>query len=223
MAVDGHSATEIDEMADSVEDAKDPADEQNLVADDAESDVVEGPDSMAGAPEVLRREQWWRRAPRNTQAWAAAVVGVMLVALGVLAGWLEHASGLAARADHQRSEYLQVGRQGAVDLTTIDYRHVDQDVKRVLDSATGQFYEDFQKRSQPFADVVKQVQSTSQGTVTAAGIESETSEGADVLVAVTVKSTSADAPQQDLRLWRMRVSVQKVGDQAKVANVSFVP
>jgi Mce-associated membrane protein len=42
------------------------------------------------------------------------------------------------------------------------------------------------------------------------------------LVAVAVKTSTAGAPEQDPRAWRMRITVQKDGDQAKVSNVEFV-
>jgi Mce-associated membrane protein len=118
-----------------------------------------------------------------------------------------------------------VGRQGALNLTTIDFQHADSDVQRILDSATGTFYDDFQKRAQPFVEVVKQAQSKSVGTIAEAGLEPQsiTANGAQVLVAVTVKTSNAGAPEQAPRAWRMRITVQKVGDDAKVANVEFVP
>ncbi|HEX7827525.1 MAG TPA: mammalian cell entry protein [Mycobacterium sp.] len=147
----------------------------------------------------------------------------MFVALAALTGWLSFRAQESRAADQHRRELLEVGRQGAVNLTTIDYRHADADIKRILDSATGTFYDDFSKRAQPFVDVVKQSQSASQGTVTGAGIEAETPQGADVLVAVTVKTSNIGAQQQEPRLWRMRISVQRVGNQDKVANVAFVP
>ena len=121
--------------------------------------------------------------------------------------------------------FLQVGRQGALNLTTIDHQQADADVQRILDSATGTFDDDFQRRAQPFIDVVRQAQSKSVGTISEAGLESESESGdeAQVLVAVTVKTSNAGAPEQEPRAWRMRISVQKVGDEAKVANVEFVP
>jgi Mce-associated membrane protein len=118
---------------------------------------------------------------------------------------------------------VQVARQTAVNLTTINYAEVDSDIKRILESATGSFYDDFQKRSQPFVDVVKQVQSKSEGTVAEAALLSEAKDQAQVLVAVAVKTTIAAAPEQEPRRWRMRISVQKTGDSAKVSNVEFVP
>jgi Mce-associated membrane protein len=39
---------------------------------------------------------------------------------------------------------------------------------------------------------------------------------------VAVKTSNAGAPEQDPRAWRMRITVQKDGDQAKVSNVEFV-
>jgi Mce-associated membrane protein len=148
---------------------------------------------------------------------------VLVVALAGLTGWLGFRTYQSNQADAQRKLFLQVGRQGALNLTTIDFQEADKDVQRILDSATGTFYDDFQKRAQPFVEVVKQAQSKSVGTIAEAGLESESSDGAQVLVAVTVKTSNAGAPDQAPRAWRMRISVQKVGDEAKVSNVEFVP
>jgi Mce-associated membrane protein len=154
----------------------------------------------------------------------AMIAGLALVVvLAGLTGWLGFRTYQSHQTDEQQKLFLQVGRQGALNLTTIDWQHADQDVQRILDSATGTFYDDFQKRAQPFVEVVKQAQSKSVGTIAEAGLESESDNGAQVLVAVTVKTSNAGAPEQAPRAWRMRISVQKVGDEAKVSNVEFVP
>ena len=162
--------------------------------------------------------------PRMSHLRLATIVGLALVVvLAGLTGWLGFRTYQSHQADEQRKLFLQVGRQGALNLTTIDWQQADQDVQRILDSATGTFYDDFQKRAQPFVEVVKQAQSKSVGTIAEAGLESESEDGAQVLVAVTVKTSNAGAPEQAPRAWRMRISVQKVGDEAKVSNVEFVP
>jgi Mce-associated membrane protein len=162
--------------------------------------------------------------PRMSHVQLATIVGlVVVVALAGLTGWLGFRAYQSHKAEEQRNLFLQVGRQGALNLTTIDWQQADANVQRILDSATGTFYDDFQKRAQPFVEVVKQAQSKSVGTIAEAGLESESDNDAQVLVAVTVKTSNAGAPDQAPRAWRMRISVQKVGDEAKVSNVEFVP
>ena len=162
--------------------------------------------------------------PRMSHVKLATIVGlVAVVVLAGLTGWLGFRAYKSHQADEQRKLFLEVGRQGALNLTTIDWQEADADVQRIMDSATGTFYDDFQKRAQPFVEVVKQAQSKSVGTIAEAGLESESNDGAQVLVAVTVKTSNAGAPEQAPRAWRMRIFVQKVGDDAKVSNVVFVP
>lgn len=148
---------------------------------------------------------------------------VAVVALAGLTGWLGFQAYQAQQTQDLRNLYLQVGRQGALNLTTIGYENAEADVQRILDSATGTFYDDFQRRAEPFVEVVKQAQSTSEGTIAEAGLESFSDDEAQVLVAVTVRTSNAGAPDQAPRAWRMRISVEKVGDEAKVSNVEFVP
>jgi len=38
-----------------------------------------------------------------------------------------------------------------------------------------------------------------------------------------VNTSNVGAPQQEPRAWRMRLTVTKVGEEAKVSNVEFVP
>ena len=162
--------------------------------------------------------------PRMSHLKLATIVGLALVVvLAGLTGWLGFRTYQSHQADEQRKLFLQVGRQGALNLTTIDWQQADQDVQRIMDSATGTFYDDFQKRAQPFAEVVKQAKSKSEGTIAEAGLDTSTDNEAQVLVAVTVKTTNAGAPEQQPRAWRMRISVEKIGDEAKVSNVEFVP
>ncbi len=182
----------------------DPADDENGVAEVAET---------APAPAKPGR----RLSP------ATALGLVVVLALSGLVGWLGWRTYQTHQADQQRALYLQVGKQAAINLTTIGFEHADDDVKRILDSATDAFYDDFSKRSQPFVEVVKQAKSKSTGEVTAAGVESQDSHGAQVLVAVTVNTTNASAPDLPPRAWRMRISVKNVDDEAKVSNVEFVP
>jgi Mce-associated membrane protein len=192
----------------------------DVVAADAATD-----DATEAADEASDEVAAPAKAPMSHVRLAMIAGLVLVVALAGLAGWLGFRAYQSHQSDEQQKLFLSVGRQGALNLTSIDWQHADADVQRILDSATGTFYDDFQKRAQPFMEVVKQAQSKSVGTIAEAGLEPQsiTANGAQVLVAVTVKTSNAGAPDQAPRAWRMRITVQKVGEDAKVANVEFVP
>jgi Mce-associated membrane protein len=155
---------------------------------------------------------------------ALIAVTIVAIILGGLTGWLGYRWYEAKQATQLRELLVGVGRQGAINLTTIHFDEADKDVQRILDSATDSFYDDFAKRSQPFIEVVKQAQSKSDGQVTEAGLESVSGTEGQVLVAVTVTTSNAGAPNQPPRAWRMRLTVKKTGaDEAKVSKVEFVP
>ena len=199
----------------------DPAGELTLLPDDDVVDI-EGYPAESVADDVPDAPGLASKKPMPP-VWHAMLFGsVVVLALAVLVGWLGFRAYQSHEEQAQRSHFLQAAKQGALNLTTIDWQQAERDVQRILDGATGQFHDDFATRSQPFVDVVKQAKSTSVGTITEAGLESEGAGSARVLVAVAVRTSNAGAPEQVPRAWRMRVSVERVGDQAKVSNVEFV-
>lgn len=189
----------------------------DIDADEAVGDAADESSGFEGSARAGR--QGWKSPRRLTAVLAVAIV----VVLGGLVGYLGMQLHRLEHAVDQRAEFLQAARQGALNLTTIDWQHVDGAVKRILDSATGAFHDDFEKRSQPFVEVVKQAQSHTEGTVTMVGLESISGDQARALVAVTVKTSSGANPETASKAWRMRISVQKVGADVKVADVEFVP
>jgi Mce-associated membrane protein len=191
-------------------------------ADNVAVDAVADEETTAEVEDVEHDKAATAKAKMSHVRLATILGLVAVVALAALCGWLGFRTYESRKAADERNLFLQVGRQAALNLTTIDFEHADDDVQRVLDSSTGTFYDDFQARAQPFKEVVKQAKSKSVGTIAEAGVESITQDGAEVLVAVTVKTLNAGAAEQEPRAWRMRITVQKVDDGAKVANVRFV-
>jgi Mce-associated membrane protein len=181
----------------------------------AESDAD---DADSAPPARTKKTNKPMSAQRRATLFGLAVV----VALAGLVGWLGVRAHQSNQVQAQRSQFLQVARQGALNLTTIDWQHADADVRRILDGATGEFYDDFAKRSQPFIEVLRQAKATTVGTITEAGLESETADTAQALVAVSVQTSNAGETDQVPRAWRMRIYLKKVGDQVKVSNVGFV-
>jgi len=209
------STTEVDATEKGPEDTKTEAEtDTEVVATESAEDY-----DVETKPEAEKAEK------ETSVVKLAAIAGLVLVlALGGLTGWLGYRAYESRQAEDLRNLFLQVGRQGALNLTTINHETAEADVQRVLDSSTGTFHDDFQKRADPFIQVVKQAQSKSEGNITEAGLEASDDNEGRVLVAVTVNTTNAGAPEQQPRSWRMRITVQKTGDnEAKVSNVEFVP
>ncbi len=195
------------------------------VATDREpdEDVVDAaddaPESAEDDSNVTPRLRSAESATRLAMLFGLALVAV----LATLVAWLGFHAYQTHHEQTRQALFLQTARQGALNLTTIDWQHADADVQRILEGATGQFHDDFSSRSGPFVELVKKAKSITVGTVTEAGLESHTADNAQALVAVTVKTSNAGTDDPQPRDWRLRVFVQKVGDQAKVSNVEFVP
>ncbi|ORA81314.1 Mce protein [Mycolicibacter kumamotonensis] len=153
----------------------------------------------------------------------ALIAGLITVlVLAGLLGWL----GVRAEAAHSaatgREMFVRVARQAALDLTTVDYQDPEGDVRRVLESATGEFYERFSSRAPLLVETVTREQSQAVSSVSEAGLEWQSGDEAQVLVAVSVASKHLGGLELRPHELRMRMTVQRVGKQAKVSEVEYV-
>jgi Mce-associated membrane protein len=194
-----------------------PEEEEQLNGPITEGIESEGADSAEESTQA-------RPAKRPVSVERLALVAglVAVVVLTGLVGWLGFRAYEGHIAEAKRNLFLQVARQCAVNLSTVDYEHADADVQRILDSATGTFYDNFSHRSKAFVDNVKQAHSKLVGTVAEAGLESQAGDEGHVLVAVTVTSSNPGTGEEQPQNWRMRITVQQMGDGAKVSNIAFV-
>jgi Mce-associated membrane protein len=188
------------------------------------SEQSEEPEPPAGSTESTRQRL---RVPglsglsRLSRVLAAAAILAICGLLGA-SGWMlwHHHTVLAER---QRSAaYVAAARQGVVNLTSLDFNKAKEDVQRVLDSATGEFRDDFQRRADDFASVVKDSKAVTQGSVTASAVESMSKDSAVVLVLANERVTNSAGAKDDPRAFRFRVSVVRDGDQLKISKVEFV-
>lgn len=132
------------------------------VDSDAEDDAVSEIAEAAGVSPAPAKPSM--SAPRRMLLFGLVVV----VALAVLLCCWGFRVQRARHAQDQRGHFLQAARQCALNLTTIDWRNAEADVRRILDGATGEFYNDFAQRSQPFVEVLRHAKASTVGTITEA-------------------------------------------------------
>lgn len=152
---------------------------------------------------------------------AAATIVAICALLGA-SGWMlwHHHTVVAER---QRSAaYVAAARQGVINLTSLDFNNAKEDVQRVLDSATGEFKDDFQRRADDFASVVKDSKAVTQGSVRATAVESMSKDSAVVLVLANERITNSAGAKDDPRAFRFRATVVRDGDQLKISKVEYV-
>ena len=161
------------------------------------------------------------RVPGLSRLLAPAAIVAICALLGA-SGWMlwHHHNVMEER---QRSAaFIATARQGVINLTSLDFNKAKEDVQRVLDSATGEFRDDFQRRADDFASVVKDSKAVTEGSVAATAVESMGKDSAVVLVLANERVTNLAGAKDQPRTFRFRVSVVRDGDELKVSKVEFV-
>jgi Mce-associated membrane protein len=146
-------------------------------------------------------------------------VVLVLVTTGVFAGLgVRHASHQNSLDDERTSIALLAGKY-AVDFTSVDYRHLDSDFQAAAKNATPDFakkYLSYIKIFEPIYTKGEVVQTTS---VELAGVSSLTPSTAVVLVALKGVATNTRTKLGTQQLFRMQISLEKVGEKWLTSNV----
>ena len=215
-----HAEEEAEAATADGDEAEDSADE-TLEAPEA-TETVETAKASAptetAEPDPNRRRL---RIPNWAEGLTIAAVVAICALLGV-SGWLAWHHHNVVQERQRAAAYIAAARQGVVNLTSLDFNKAKEDVQRVLDSATGAFKDDFQKRAEDFESVVKDSKAVTEGSVAAAAVESMNNDSAVVLVLANERVTNIAGAKDQPRTFRFRVSVVHDGDQLKLSKVEFV-
>ena len=132
---------------------------------------------------------------------AVAVAGLLLCALLAASGFMLWQGHQASERRAQEAEFAAAARQGVVNLMSLDFNNGDADIKRLIDSTTGQFRDDFEKSKNDFLTVMKDSKVVTKADVKATAVENMTKDSADVMVAASSQiSNSASAQQPAARV-----------------------
>jgi Mce-associated membrane protein len=213
-AAETAEVTEADDTAEAVE--------VKQAADTAEDADEEAPDETIEAAEPEPGRGRWRRRLPSLSLTAKVAAIILICAFAGVSGYMVWKDRDAAERDQRAANFVAGAKQGIVNMTSLDFNKAKEDVQRVLDSSTGQFRDDFQQRAKDFVTVVEQSKVVTQGTVTAAAVESMDGNSASVLVSATSHITNSAGAKDEPRMWRLRVTVTEEGGQYKMSKVDFV-
>ena len=202
-----------------VDDASiDDASIDDAAIDDAAIDEASADDEAV--PTTTRRRRIRRPGWR---ALAATVAVLCTVALLALSGWMLWKHQAVEKVRQQDAEYAAAARQSVVTLMSLDFTKAEEDVQRIIDNSTGQFKSDFESQAADFVKVAQDSKVITEVSVNSTAVESMSDQKAEVLVAASSRVTNTAGAQQEPRTWRLSVSLERDGDQIKMAKVEFVP
>lgn len=132
-----------------------------------------------------------------TRGTAAAVASCALVVSAAGAALAAVGARQLSHREHRSSvneQALAAGRQIAVDMAAYDYRHLEQDYKRVEREATGQFLKEFRSTAEGLQDLILKARAVATAEVESAAVLEATDVVATVLVAVKRTVENARTP-----------------------------
>jgi Mce-associated membrane protein len=195
--------------------------------EDAAADAADESEDAEPAPDATEADAVPTKRRRlrrpGVKALTAAVAVLAIIGLLSVTGYLllQHRDAEAKR--HRTAEFSAAARQGVVNLMSMDFNQAKESVQRVIDDSTGKFKSNFQDGSEDLIKAMQQAKVVTKVTVNDAAVESMDKDSATVLVAATSQRVGPDAPKEDQqpRVWRVVVSLQRDGDQLKVSDVEF--
>lgn len=175
------------------------------------------PDPTSGAGDLAAGGRGPGRALLTVLAVLTVLLAITVVVLAVqLRGY--------GRTADARAAALLAARQSALNLTSIDTRDFDADVKRVADGSTGAFLEDFQKRvADPgFRSALVDSKVISQGKVIDAGLVRSDASNATALVVVDSTVQNTATPQGRANTYRMQLELELRDGRWLTSSLEFV-
>ncbi len=155
---------------------------------------------------------------------AAGLATLLTAALLAATGYMVWQHQKTTRLQHGAAEFTAAARQDVINLMSIDFNSAQDSVQRVLDGSTGRFRSNFADTADDFVKALKDEKVITKATINDAAVESMTGDSAVVLVSATSRREGEKAPkeQQQPRLWRVVVTLEREDGQIKMSGVDFV-
>ncbi len=188
-----------------------------------EPDIVDGhnePRPVAAGEQEPRAKGGRSGARRRILATAAGSL-VLVTSLGTSAvlGWRAyHQHQLAAASESA----LQAARDYAALLTTLDANHIDDNYRRSLDGATGEFKDAYSQGSAQLRQLLIDNRASGSGVVIDAAVKSVSPNAVGVLLFVDQSITNAANPSPRIDRNRIAMTMTLVGGRWLASKVEVL-
>ena len=186
------------------------------VEPDAEAAEVTEADAAAEATESAAA------TPKRRVGLAALVCAllftVLVAALGFL-GWRQYEQ---YRLTEASEAGLQAAKDYAVVLTTLDAKNIDENYRKSLDGATGEFKDAYGQGANQLRQVLIDNKASGTGIVVAAAVKSATPDKVEVLLFVDQSITNANNPSPRIDRNRIDMTMERNGDRWLASKVEIL-
>lgn len=195
---------------------------------DTEIEAAEVTDQSVDAAEVTEADEAAEATesvaePSKRRVGLAALVcallfAVLVAALGFL-GWRQYEQ---YRVSAASDAALQAAKDYAVVLTTLDAKNIDENYRKSLDGATGEFKDAYSQGANQLRQVLIDNKASGTGIVVAAAVKSATPDKVEVLLFVDQSITNANNPSPRIDRNRIDMTMEKNGDRWLASKVEIL-
>jgi len=196
--------------------------EQVREPEDDVAGVADATETAEALDEAAPAEAEVTAAPKRRVGLAAVVCGLLFAllvgGLGYL-GWRQYEQ---YRVDAASAAALRAAQDYAVVLTTLDAKNIDDNYRKSLDGATGEFKDAYSQGSSQLRQVLIDNKAAGTGVVVASAVKSASPDKVEVLLFVDQSITNAQNPSPRIDRNRIDMTMQKVGDRWLAARVEIL-
>ncbi len=190
-------------------------DAAELTDSSVDAEVAEA-DAAAGATESAAAAS--KRRVGLAALVCALLFTVLVAALGFL-GWRQYEQ---YRVNAASDAGLLAAKDYAVVLTTLDAKNIDENYRKSLDGATGEFKDAYSQGANQLRQVLIDNKASGTGIVVAAAVKSATPDKVEVLLFVDQSITNANNPSPRIDRNRIDMTMEKVGDRWLAGKVEIL-
>lgn len=198
--------------------------EQLRDAETEDAELAETPDDSADpdSSEAVVTEEAVVPKSKRRVGLTALVCGLLFALLVSGLGYLGWRQYEQYRVTEASEAGLQAAKDYAVVLTTLDAKNIDENYRKSLDGATGEFKDAYSQGANQLRQVLIDNKASGTGIVVAAAVKSATPDKVEVLLFVDQSITNAANPSPRIDRNRIDMTMERSGDRWLASKVEIL-